>query len=128
MELDGLTSSYLARIGQLETNAKTHRIENLTKNQNLSTATDDELMDACKQFESYLLEQVMKQMEKTSSLFSEDEGETNSQLVDFFMDSTMEKVAEEISDKQGLGIAQHLYEAMKREYSIPQENAAVTEE
>ena len=121
MELDGITSAYINQMNTLRTDDAAKKVEELTKKTDYSKATDDELMEACKQFESYLLEQVMKHMGKTTSLFGEENEGTNGQLVDFFMDSTMQKVADDISDKKGLGIAQHLYEAMKREYRIPAE-------
>ena len=40
-----------------------------TLNSDLSGATDDELMDVCKEFEAYFLEQVYKEMKKTISIF-----------------------------------------------------------
>ncbi|MBE5870267.1 MAG: hypothetical protein E7294_03250 [Lachnospiraceae bacterium] len=120
MELDGITSAYINQINTVRKDEAAKQIEALTKKTDFSKATDDELMKACKQFESYLLEQVMKHMGKTTSLFGEENEGTNGQLVDFFMDSTMQKVADDISDKKGMGIARHLYEAMKREYHIPE--------
>ena len=39
-----------------------------------------ELLEACKQFEAYLWEQVLKGMEKTAKMFSDDEDETQSRL------------------------------------------------
>lgn len=82
-----------------------------------STATDDELMDACKQFESYFLEQVFKEMEKTVTK-SEDSDTSTSNLVDFFKDSTIQELAADSTDNNSLGLAQMLYEQMKRNYNL----------
>ena len=45
-------------------NQSTTKMENKL-NTDLTQATDDELMDACKQFEAYFVEQMFKSMMKT---------------------------------------------------------------
>jgi flagellar protein FlgJ len=115
MEIDGITSTYLSQMNNIQTSTNTERVQNLADS-DLSTATDEELMDACKEFESYLLEQVMKQMEKTTTLFSDEEDSSNGALVDYFMDSTIQDIAGDVTQNEGLGIAQALYESMKRNY------------
>lgn len=114
MEIDGITSTYLDQLNNAQRSANAERVQSLV-NSDLSTATDEELMDACKEFETYFLEQVIKQMEQTAKVFSDDDDDA---LVDYFMESTIQKVAGNIADNQGLGIAQTLYESMKRQYSI----------
>ncbi len=81
-----------------------------------SSATDDELMDVCKQFEAYFVEQVFKEMEKTVPK-TEGSLATDNQLVDYFKDNLRQKLSEEAADQQGLGLAQMLYDQMKRNYS-----------
>lgn len=85
-----------------------------------SQATDDELLEACKQFESYLLEQVFKEMEKTVDCFKDKDAESdpNNNLLDFFKDNTIQKLAADSTETQGLGLAQMLYEQMKRNYNL----------
>jgi flagellar protein FlgJ len=82
-----------------------------------SGADDKELMDVCKQFESYFIEQVLKEVKKTvpDTSFSQDSSTQN--LVDYFMDETLQKVSENIQSQAGLGLAQQMYEQMKRNYS-----------
>ncbi len=75
------------------------------------TAGDDELMDVCKQFESYLLEQVYKNMEKTVSW--DDKSQQDNQLVDYFKDLTIQKIASEATDQKSIGLAQMLYDQMR---------------
>lgn len=76
--------------------------------------TDEELMEACKQFETYLWEQVVKSMKDTTNLFGEDS--SNSQMVDYFMDTAITEVAGQMTD-QSMGpnsLAQQMFEQMKR--------------
>lgn len=80
--------------------------------------TDDELMEVCKEFESYLLEQVFKEMDKTTSIFGEDEDGTSSQMVDYFKETTIAELASQSTEQNSLGLAQMLYEQMKRNYNI----------
>ncbi len=81
---------------------------------NAQTAkTDDEMLDACKEFETYLWEQVIKSMKSASEVFSD--GEKNQQ-VDYFMDTAITKTAEQMTE-QSLGsnsLAMQMYEQMKR--------------
>lgn len=97
-------------------------------NADYSKATDDELMDVCKQFESYFLEQVFKQMAKTVNLTGDGDKST-SNLVDFFKDNTIAELATQSTESNSLGLAQMLYDQMKRnigDNDIPA--AAETEE
>ena len=84
-----------------------------------SKASDKELMDVCKQFESYFLEQVFKEMAKTVDCFKSEESSSSSDgLVDFFKDNAIQELASTSTDLQGLGLAQMMYEQMKRNYNI----------
>ena len=78
----------------------------------MSQATDEELMDACKEFEAYFMEQVMKEMIKTTKLDGEDE--SSNTMVDYFKDTAIADLAKESTDQNSLGLAQMLYEQMKR--------------
>ncbi len=87
--------------------------------------TDDELMDVCKQFEAYFVEQMFKEMEKTVPKSAMGYN-TDDQLVNFFKDSLRQDLSAKAADQQGLGLAQMLYDQMKRNYSAitPEEAAA----
>ena len=76
---------------------------------NKSSASDEELMEACKGFEAYLLEQAFKGMEKTILKEEEDNPYLNQ-----FGDKLYEEYAKNATEGQGLGLAQMLYESMKR--------------
>lgn len=101
--LNSVSANYLPK------STKTSDLE--TTLNNTSSATDDELMDACKSFESYLLEQVYKGMEKT--IMKNEEEKENDYLAQFG-DKLYEEYAEDTTENGSLGIAQMLYESMKR--------------
>lgn len=70
-------------------------------------ASDDELMDACKSFEQYFVEQVMKGFTKTLDEFEDNK------YMDMFGDTLISEYAGKVTDSGNLGIAQMLYESMK---------------
>lgn len=80
-----------------------------------SDATDDELLSACKEFENYFIEQVFKGMEKMIPKSDDDESSYTSTMRDYFKDELISEYAALASEQgEGLGIAQMLYEQMKR--------------
>jgi flagellar protein FlgJ len=79
--------------------------------------TDDELMDACKQFEAYFLEQMFKEMMKTIPE-SDETSSSNSQLMDYYKDEMVQQIASDSTEQNSLGLAQMLYEQMKRNYNL----------
>ena len=85
-----------------------------------SAKTDEEMLDACKEFESYLWEQVLNSMKKTADVFKDKE-ESNSQMVDYFMDSAVSKVASDMTEQTSTSknsLAMQMYEQMKRTNTI----------
>jgi len=109
---------------QLASSNSASTVANKLNSANASTSTDDELMEVCKEFESYLLEQVFKEMEKTATVFSDDSDSSNSQLVDYFKDQTIQEIAGTSTDQNSLGLAQMLYEQLKRNMGITPEQLA----
>ena len=80
-------------------------------------------MEVCKEFESYLLEQVYKNMLKTTKLDDEDE-DPNAQLVDFFKDQTIQEITKMSTEQNSIGLAQMLYDQMKVNMGITSEELA----
>lgn len=115
MDLSSLSTYYNSMISQ--SSASANSISQLS-DADMKDKSDDELMEVCKEFESYLLEQVFKEMDKTSSILGEDEDETSSQMVDYFKDMTIAELASQSTEQNSLGLAQMLYEQMKRNYDI----------
>lgn len=125
----GLNTSYADAYDAAST-----QLTNKLESTDFSKATDEELMSVCKDFESYFLEQVLKSMQKmakvgddddNSSLFNSmamigsDSDAGTSALGNYYSDQMISNLAETMSEShngQGLGIAQMLYEQMKRNY------------
>ncbi|BBF44811.1 flagellar protein FlgJ [Lachnospiraceae bacterium KM106-2] len=79
-------------------------------NNSESDTTDEKLLEVCKSFESYFVEQVIKEARKTVSS-EDDEGE----YMQYFGDILNQQYASAITDQSDLGLAQQLYESMKRQ-------------
>lgn len=97
-------------------NAKT-KAEN-AKNAGEKEEVNQELMDACKQFEAYMLEQIFKGYEETNKVFSKEKSGSMNTMVDYFMDFAIQDISATASDTQSTGLAQMLYENMKRNYGL----------
>ncbi len=82
----------------------------------LSSASDDELMDVCKQFEAYFIEQVLKEVQKT--IPNQDGNSAASQLTNFHKETLVQNLAGQIGDESGNSLAQMMYEQMKRNYDL----------
>ncbi len=83
-----------------------------------SESTDEELLQVCKDFESYFVEEILKEVKENMVPKEEDEDSSLSTLRDFHMDSVMEMVADEMVDEVATGFTQQLFEQMKRNYNI----------
>ncbi|MFP4697166.1 MAG: rod-binding protein [Eubacteriales bacterium] len=82
-----------------------HKLKNTPKD-------NKELKDACEQFESYFINQMLKEMRKTvpeSGLIKESQGEK------IFKDMLYEEYAKEAAKGQGLGLASKLYKQLSNE-------------
>ena len=112
--VSSLTDYYTSVTGQAKATEFAQNLSGRAQN----ASSDDELMDVCKQFESYLLEQVMKSMEKTVMKNDEDKDASTENLVDYFRGQAIQELATQSTEKQGLGIAQQLYEQLRRNYGL----------
>lgn len=112
--INGLSNQYLS------TDYKQNGTELKDKisNTDYANATDEELMEACKSFEAYFVEQAFKGMEK---MIPENEDDSSSGMnhIDMFKDNLYKEYASAATERgDGLGIATMLYEQMKRNYDI----------
>ena len=129
--INGIQSTYANHTYTGSTNA----IEDKLNNSDLSKATDEELMEVCKDFEGYFVEQMLKAMIKMSkvdggsddNMYSGLFGVTGSSdtgmstLSSYFGDEMIKNVSDKIVDSNGgggLGLAQQLYEQMKRNDTV----------
>lgn len=115
MSIGNINSYNTANVLGQETDTTANKISNLNTT-DLANSTDDELMNACKQFEAYFVEQVFKEMKKTIPQSEETSGATSG-LKSYFEDEMLKEYASESTENNSLGLAQMLYEQMKRNYS-----------
>ncbi|MBO5166152.1 MAG: rod-binding protein [Lachnospiraceae bacterium] len=114
MDINGL-SAY-TDLYQTQVSQSTSKLENELKS-DYAQATNDELMDACKEFEAYFVEQMFKEMMKTIPE-SETTSSYTSNLMDYYKDSMVQEIASDSTEQNSLGLAQMLYEQMKRNYGL----------
>ena len=114
----GNSTGYDSLISSLTTdNAKSKAdagavLQSKLSSSRLQDATDEELMDVCKSFESYLLEKVLEKTKKTLT----DSEEKDSPYMNMFGDKLYQEYANQITEHSDLGLAQQLYNAMKRDF------------
>lgn len=117
MDISGITSAYSQYADNLSGSAKAETLTNKVSGTDYSQATDEELMEVCKEFEAYFLEQMYKEMMKTIPE-SELTSSANSTLVDYYKDEMIKEVSAQTAEQSNMGLAQTLYEQMKRNYQV----------
>ena len=90
----------------------TEKLGKKLSDMDLDNVTDEELLETCKQFENYLVEQVIKGMEKT--IMKDEDDESSSSYAKCFEDVKIQDYASKITEQTDLGIAKMLYESMKK--------------
>ncbi|MDE5825602.1 MAG: rod-binding protein [Lachnospiraceae bacterium] len=118
MDIGGIGSAYADYMTSQASNSKAESLQ--SKLTNGSAVTDEEkLKEACKEFESYFVEQVFNAMMETTKVFSDDkEDGYATKMVDYFKDFAVQELCDNVTDGDGLGLANILYEQMKRNYGI----------
>jgi flagellar protein FlgJ len=80
-------------------------------------SSKEEITEAVKSFETYMMEQVLKEV-KDTFVKTEDEDSTMSMYKDYFMDSAYTKVASQLVDQIGGNITDDFVEQIMRNYGI----------
>jgi len=117
MDFD-ISSIYNNYINTTGNTSQTVNNLNKTLKSDMSQSSDDELLNACKEFEAYFYEQVFKKMEEAMVPDSGQSSGSNATLVDYYKDGLMSEYAKSAADQSSNGLAQMLYEQMKRNYDI----------
>lgn len=81
-------------------------------------STKEDLEKAAKSFEAYFVEQVLKEVKETFTPEEDDSDSTVSQMKDFYMDSTIQNLAETLVDEFGGTFTDQMVEQMARNYGI----------
>ncbi|MCM1178965.1 MAG: rod-binding protein [Clostridium sp.] len=108
------TSDYYVNASKASANALENTLNKVDKN-----ATEEQLLSACKEFEAYFIEQIYKGMEKTIMKADDDESGSANQYMEYFGDMQIQAYAKEAANQgEGIGLANQLFEQMKRNYGI----------
>ena len=122
MSIDGMFGQYAAGMFSASGNTSaTDKLQSSLEKTDYSKSAEDELMNVCKEFESYFVEQVFKALEKMVPENEDDSSSGVSSYMDYFGDMLTQEyaaAATESDNGRGLGIAQMLYEQMKRNYNL----------
>lgn len=114
--LNGLSDVFNDYSDIYNKNSSAGNIKNKLESTDYSKSTDDELMDACKEFEAYFVEQAFKAMQK---MVPENEEGSSSDYMEYFGDTLVQEYAKSATNQgDGFGIADMLYEQMKRNYGL----------
>ncbi len=122
----GLSSELLySQMQKSKNDSKSVGLQNKLTGINSDTATDEEMMEVCKEFEAYLVEKVFDRMKDALT----DSEEEESDYLSYFGDMMYQEYAKVITENGELGLAQQLYESMKRNTVSPvQERLQPTDE
>lgn len=117
MDYSSVTSMYSDMYASMASQSA-NKLQEQLKNPDYVKATEEELMDACRQFEAYFVEQMYKAMMKTTSFGTEGTG-ANATLMDYYKDQMIQGLAEQTTQQNGgVGLARMLYEQMRRNYGL----------
>lgn len=110
MDISGLSANLYNQYASVY-NPTSSALENALQTD--KEATDEELLDACKQFEQYFVEQVIKEMSSTL----ENGFMGDNEYASMYEDQFVQTMAESITESGQLGLAQQLYESMSAQSS-----------
>lgn len=112
-----LDASMLNMTNATTNNFNADKVQNTLSSVNKGS-TEDELMEVCKDFSSYFIEEVIKEIKENMTLEDEEGDPSLSTLTDFHMDSVIEDISDTMLDQAGNSFVQQLYEQMKRNYGL----------
>lgn len=113
MDIGSLYTDYYSKMAS---DSKSNKLKS-TSSTDLSGSTDEELMEVCKEFESYFVEQVLKQAMDTFTTGDEVSSGSMSTLQSYYKDNLIKEYSAKITENEDMGLAKTLYEQMKRNYS-----------
>ena len=81
-------------------------------------SSKEEITKAVKDFETYMMEQVIKQMKETFVNEDEDEDTTMTQYKDLYLDQAITHIASQLVDQIGGSVTDDFVEQIMRNYGI----------
>ncbi|OGO84808.1 MAG: hypothetical protein A2Y24_04830 [Clostridiales bacterium GWE2_32_10] len=107
--LNNMMDNTTTQISSIKTNNLKSKADAAVKDND-----DTVLMDACKQFESYFIDQIMKEMRNT---LSKDDGDSmipKSKGETMFTEMKDSEYSKQATDNGGIGIAKLMFEQLKK--------------
>jgi len=112
MDISNLTSVYTKAAVTGTQNAELEKMKADWKKNGSGQTDDEKLMDACKQFESYFVEQMFKEMWKTVPKTEYSSNSMNT-MSDYYQEQMIQEFAKMNTEQGGYGLAQKLFDQMK---------------
>lgn len=117
MDIGGMGSAYSDYLStQAAQSNKAAALQSKLEN-SAGSESDEELMDACKEFEAYFVEKIFDTMLESTKMFSDDKDENSygNKMVDVFKETALHQLSTQVADSGSVGLARTLYEQMKRQ-------------
>lgn len=108
LDVSSLYDSYVSRISSASAAGTSDKISGIGKD-----SSDEELMEACKSFESYFVQKMIEEAKKTVE--NEDE---EGEYTKMFADMRNEQLADTVTESGQIGLAQQLYDNLKQQYKL----------
>ena len=130
MDISGLGDAYLQnameqnKIDRSQTSAEAAK---RTANGLSKESTREEMTEAAKSFESYFVEQILKEVKDSVNLFGDDADTTSSMTSDYYLDATIGTLAKQLVDEYGDSFTEDMVDQMMRNYGVPPETASSAE-
>lgn len=105
--MDAISNGLYTQYASVYDNQDSKTIQSLKEKQ--GDASNEEMLEACKEFEQYFIEQVLKQVKKT---IPKDTLLGDNEYINMFENQMFQGVAEKITESGELGLAQQLYDSM----------------
>ena len=108
LDVSSLYDSYASWISSASAAGTSDKIGGIGKD-----SSDEELMEACKSFESYFVQKMIEEAKKTVE--NEDE---EGEYTKMFADMRNEQLADTVTESGQIGLAQQLYDNLKQQYKL----------
>lgn len=108
LDVSSLYDSYASQISNASAAGTSGKIEGIGKD-----SSEEELMEACKSFETYFVQKMIEEAKKTVE--NEDE---EGEYTKMFADMRNEQLADTITESGQIGLAQQLYDNLKQQYKL----------
>ncbi|MCR5691397.1 MAG: rod-binding protein [Eubacterium sp.] len=102
-------NTYMLNYDMDTSNSQVSKISNQIEN----ASTDEETLEACKEFEAYMIEQMYKGMLESAKTLAGDEEDSGNDYLEMFQDTYLQSLsASMMGSGQSLGIADQLYNSI----------------